>query len=180
LDATHDATLSGGRCNQSNVAPQSEIAESLAHASTYLKERLDKYTGIGELSCAGCNAYEKCRSMGGFGMPKLVSLPCGISAVLMLTALAACQPRLDYPAAPTTNSYTEINASGLVSIRPYPNPDDVCEVIKTPEALADKIEDDAFLIACPKHERGAISDRIDDGALVIAHAKHWSILEVRQ
>ena len=89
LDATHGATLSGGRCNQSNVAPQSEIAESPAHASTYLKERLDKYTGIGELSCAGCNAYEKCRSMGGFGMPKHVSVPFGISTVLMLTALGS-------------------------------------------------------------------------------------------
>jgi 2-dehydro-3-deoxyphosphogalactonate aldolase len=75
--------------------------------------------------------------MGGFGMPKHVSLPFGISTVLMLTALAACQPRLDYPATPTTNSYTEINASGLAAIRPYPNPDDVCVIIKTPEALAD-------------------------------------------
>lgn len=118
--------------------------------------------------------------MGGFSMPKHVSVPRGISTVLMLTALAACQPRLDYPATPTTNSYTEINASGLVAIRPYPNPDDVCVIIKTPEALADKIEDGAFLIACPKHERGAISDRVEEGALVIAHAKHWSVLEVRQ
>lgn len=123
---------------------------------------------------------EKCESRGGFVLFMDVSLPRGVFSVLMLMVLAACQPGLDYTSTPTTNSYTEISASGLVSIRPYPNPDDVCETIKTPTALADQIEDGSFLIACPKHERGAISDRIDEGALVIAHAKHWSILEVRQ
>ena len=44
-----------------------------------------------------------------------------------------------------------------------------------PKAL---VKDGKMLIACPKHEIGALEDRIRQGARVIAHAKHWTVLDI--
>lgn len=93
-------------------------------------------------------------------------------------ALAGCAPNMDFGANPTTFDYTEPSASGLSSVRPYPNPDDVCQVIRENEAIREPINNGTFLIACPKHERGAIRDRLNEGAEVIGHAKHWTVLAV--
>jgi hypothetical protein len=34
------------------------------------------------------------------------------------------------------------------------------------------------LIACPKHEKGALEDRMAEGARVVGHARHWTLLQV--
>ena len=57
---------------------------------------------------------------------------------------------------------------GLRILKPYPNPDDVCGVDKTspPTELAAKY---GQLIACPKHEKGALGDCIREGAIELWH-----------
>ena len=100
-------------------------------------------------------------------------------APLVLIAVSGCLgPDLDYGAEPTTFNYTEAGSSGLNAIRPYPTPEDVCQVISENQAIREPVDDGSFLIACPKHERGAISDRRGEGAKVIAYARHWTILSV--
>ena len=84
----------------------------------------------------------------------------------------------EYTNQPTTHSYTDAIDYGLRILKPYSNPDDVCGVVdKTslPTELAAKY---GQLIACPKHEKGALGDRIREGAIVVAHAKHWTVLKV--
>ncbi len=100
-------------------------------------------------------------------------------APIALFAMSGCLgPDLDYGAKPTTFRYTEAGISGLNAVRPYPTPDDVCEVISENQAIREPANDGSFLIACPKHERGAINDRRGEGAKVIAYARHWTILSV--
>ena len=65
-----------------------------------------------------------------------------------------------------------------MAVQPYPNPDDVCQVIGRNSLIQPLYDDKSTLIACPKHERGAIADRRAEGARTVAHAKHWSILRV--
>ncbi len=96
--------------------------------------------------------------------------------VISTLALAGCATNMDFGAAPTTSEYTEPSASGLSSVRPYPNPDDVCQVIRENKAIRETVNNGTLLIACPKHERGAIRDRLNDGAEIIGHAKHWTVL----
>ena len=83
---------------------------------------------------------------------------------------------LDYGPEATTTRYTKAEASGLIGIRPYPNPDDVCLVIGENATTRELLDDSALLIGCPKHERGAIEDRKREGANIVAHAKHWTLL----
>ena len=106
-----------------------------------------------------------------------MKFPVNILAASTL-ALAGCAPNMDFGANPTTFDYTEPSASGLSSVRPYPNPDDVCQVIRENEAIREPVSNGTFLIACPKHERGAIRDRLNEGAEVIGHAKHWTVMVV--
>ena len=83
----------------------------------------------------------------------------------------------EYTNEPTTHSYTDAIDSRSI-LKPYPNPDDFCGVVdKTslPTELAAKY---GQLIACPKHEKGALGDCIREGAIVVANAKHWTVLKV--
>ncbi len=104
-----------------------------------------------------------------------------LSRMILITstlALAGCAPTMNFGANSTTFDSTEPSASGLSAVRPYPNPDDVCQVIRENGAIREPANDGTILIACPKHERGAISDRKNEGAEVIGHAKHWTVLAV--
>ena len=85
-------------------------------------------------------------------------------------------PTLAFGPNPTTFEYTEPAASGLTAVRPYPNPDDVCQVIKKNAELPLTVGAGSNLIACPKHERGAIADRLREGATIRGHARHWTVL----
>ena len=101
-------------------------------------------------------------------------------AALVITALiSGCQTQTGYGPHATTQRYTEASLSGLRTLAPYPNHDDVCQTIdkKTlPEELATR---DDMMIACPKHETGAIGDRRSEGAKIVAYAKHWTVLSIR-
>ncbi len=103
--------------------------------------------------------------------------------VAALVILSACTPPLDLSgdgSEPTILRYSEPSLSGLRAQRPYPNPDDVCQLL-APNRYTDPVrEEDRDLIACPKHEKGAIADRRTQGARIVAHAKHWTILSVRR
>ncbi|MEM7241690.1 MAG: hypothetical protein AAF429_05850 [Pseudomonadota bacterium] len=104
-----------------------------------------------------------------------------VSAVISFV-LMSCTPPLDLSgdgAEPTTLNYTEPNLSGLNAKGPYPNADDVCQLL-APNKFTDPVrEEGRDLIACPKHEKGAIADRRGEGARIVAHAKHWTILSIR-
>ena len=100
-------------------------------------------------------------------------------APIMLLATCGClSPNLDFGEEPTTLRYTEPSASGLNAIEPYPKPEDVCQVIRENSDIREPVSDGSFLIACPKHESGAIAARRSEGAQVVAHARHWTILSV--
>ncbi len=102
--------------------------------------------------------------------------------VASIAMLASCAPEItpangdnDPNAVPTRHDYTESSVSGLIAIRPYPSPADVCQEITD---IAPYAEEGYFLIACPKHETGAIAVRKNEGAVVVAYAEHWTILKV--
>lgn len=103
-------------------------------------------------------------------------------AKTFLFFVAACTSPLDLSgvsAEPTILRYSEPTLSGLRAIAPYPNPDDVCQLL-APNHYTDPMREEGHeLIACPKHERGAIEDRRRDGARIVAYAKHWAILSIR-
>jgi hypothetical protein len=101
-------------------------------------------------------------------------------ALLAAAALAGCEttPPLGYGPEPTTTAYTEPADSGLLAVRPYPTPNDVCQVIGENDATRDLLDDSSLLIACPKHEKGALEDRMAEGARVVGHARHWTLLQV--
>ena len=99
-------------------------------------------------------------------------------------AFSACNSHLygegnfAYDASPTTYEYTEAIDSGLLTIAPFPNRDDVCRSVDETSVPAELVKDGKMLIACPKHEMGALEDRIREGARVVAHAKHWTVLNI--
>jgi hypothetical protein len=88
-----------------------------------------------------------------------------------LLALAACTPT-------ETASYSPPEASGLIAVRAFPGPDDVCQVIGENALTNQYLDDSATLIGCPKAERGAIRDRQSAGAQVVGEAGEWLLLSV--
>ncbi len=90
--------------------------------------------------------------------------------------LSGCQSVA--PEEPTIFEYTSPEISGLMPVRPFPNPDDVCQLLGDGPATAALKEDGRRLIACPKHEKGAMEDRRKQGARVVGNATHWVILSI--
>lgn len=50
---------------------------------------------------------------------------------------------------------------------------------KVNRAVEDLVVEGRTLIACPKHEQGAIADRRLAGARVVGNSKHWVIMSVK-
>ena len=73
---------------------------------------------------------------------------------------------------------TDPSQSGLVAVRPYPNADDVCQVIGENSLTNPFLDDAAILIGCPKHESGAIFARLREGGQVVAYARHWTLISI--
>ena len=82
------------------------------------------------------------------------------------------------PEDPTLPYYTKASESGLSVGSAYPRANDVCRVANENAITAELVQDDHFLIACPKHERGAIEERRAEGGVIVFHAKHWSVLRI--
>ena len=76
----------------------------------------------------------------------------------------------------TDQSYSPPEASGLVAVRPYPTPSDVCQVIGENDLTVDYLDDAAILIGCPAAEPGAIADRMAEGAMQITQVGDWVLL----
>lgn len=101
------------------------------------------------------------------------------TALVGLTMMGCASPMtLDYGSEPTRFGYTEPGASGLIGVRPFPNPDDVCQVIGESDLTSELLDDAAILVGCPKHERGAIGDRLREGGQVVGQAKHWTLISI--
>lgn len=79
---------------------------------------------------------------------------------------------------PTTYRYTEPHQSGLDALRPFPSAGDVCQLVAKNDLVAPFMQSGEMLIACPKHELGALTDRQNDGARVVANTRHWVVLEL--
>ena len=92
-------------------------------------------------------------------------------ALLAAAALTGCATTAPMTCpAPVNPEYTPAEASGLVPVRPFPNPNSVCQVIGENDATRDLLDDSALLIACPKIEPDAIENRIAEGGRVVACA----------
>lgn len=90
---------------------------------------------------------------------------------LPLLALVACGPSQDA-------AYSPPEASGLVAVRPFPAPGNVCQVIGENALTVDYLDDSATLIGCPRSETGAIADRKAEGAVQVGRAGEWVLLSV--
>ena len=104
---------------------------------------------------------------------KFAFLSFGCAAVMALSACDTVQPE-----EPTVLSYTSPEQSGLSPARPYPNPDDVCQLLDESDKFSLLKSSDRELIACPKHEMGAIEDRRNEGARVVANTAHWVVMSI--
>lgn len=91
-------------------------------------------------------------------------------ALLIVAALAACGS--------PDPAYGPPELSGLVGVRPYPGPGDVCQVIGENALTANYLDDSATLIGCPRAESGAIAERMAEGAVQVGRAGEWVLLSV--
>ena len=99
-------------------------------------------------------------------------------SIVGLSACASIEPGIQ-PGEPTIYQYTRALESGLSDSHPYPNPDDVCVLLNSTSLIKPFELEDYFIIACPKHEMGAIKDHKEkQKAHVVGNAKHWIIMRV--
>ena len=105
----------------------------------------------------------------------------GAGCFLGLSACAGVGPitPASEAAAPSVNTYTKPERSGLRALAQFPREDSVCIYLDSSARTKPFESEDTLLIACPKHERGAIGDNIAQvEAKVVANAKHWTLLSV--
>jgi len=77
------------------------------------------------------------------------------------------------------NRYSEPQQSGLVVDSPYPTEKDVCVSLKSNDVTKPFEKENHFLIACPKHELGAIEDReSQQNAKVVGDTGVWVVVSV--
>ena len=88
----------------------------------------------------------------------------------VLFALAACEA--------SAPDFSPPDASGLIGIRPYPGPEDVCQIIGENARTAQYLDDSALLVGCPLSETGAIADRKAEGGTVVDQAGSWVLLSI--
>ena len=99
------------------------------------------------------------------------------AVVICAVTAVACTPITD-PRLETAATYTDPSKSGLVPVRPYPNADDLCQVIGENDVTRDMLDHSSLLIGCPAHEVGAIRNRMAEGAERGAHIGAWILLRV--
>ena len=75
-------------------------------------------------------------------------------------------------------AYTPPEQSGLVAVRAFPGPADVCQVIGENALTVDYLDDSATLVGCPAHEAGAIADLTDTGAVQVDQIGAWVLFSV--
>ena len=75
-------------------------------------------------------------------------------------------------------SYNSAEDSGLVSVRPYPQPNAVCQILGESPATVDYLDHSAILLCCPDHDLGAIEDRKTEGAKIVGKFNSWTLLRI--
>ena len=94
------------------------------------------------------------------------------AAILVVTwpsnAMAACDK----------TNYAKLYFAGLCTLRGYPTRSDVCKSLKVTANISKYKRKGFRLIACPRHERGAVRDRVKEGALVVGRGGKWSVLRI--
>ena len=95
-----------------------------------------------------------------------------ILALSLIATLAACDVQ-DQEVV-----YTPPAASGLISVRPYPGPLDVCKVIGENDLTRNYLDDSATLVGCPAGENGAMRDRQREGGEIVAQEGAWVLISV--
>ena len=102
----------------------------------------------------------------------------GFTSFVWLSACASIEPASE-AGDPIIFSYTSPADSGLRAHHPFPNPDDVCVSLYS-NSLTKPFEiENHFLVACPKHEIGAIENRkVNQKAQVVGNAKHWVVMSI--
>lgn len=66
--------------------------------------------------------------------------------------------------------------SGLRAVRPWPGPQDVCQVIGETDATRDYLDDSALLIGCPSTEAATIAAHRASGARLLGELGAWTLL----
>jgi len=102
-------------------------------------------------------------------------------AFVLLGALYGCVVNQTSPRSETGSKklYTDPVLSGLSPGNPYPTSNDVCVDLKSNSATEQFEMEKHFLIACPKHELGAINDReTQQNAKIVGIKKDWVVLSV--
>jgi hypothetical protein len=66
----------------------------------------------------------------------------------------------------------------LISVRPFPYDNDVCQVLGENEKTTEYFDDTGIVIGCPTHEVGAIEDRMSEGATVVDQVGAWTVLSL--
>ena len=94
----------------------------------------------------------------------------GVSLLLSLCAVAALGA--------CGAQYTPPEDYGLASVRPYPNPDDVCQVIGETPLVVEYLDHTSLLIGCPIHEVGAMQDRQSEGAVPVRLVGRWLLFSI--
>lgn len=75
--------------------------------------------------------------------------------------------------------YTDPAHSGLIAGNPFPKKGDVCVSLNSNSVTEPLEVEDHFLIACPKHEIGAIQDRESQhNAKMVGSANDWVVLSL--
>lgn len=98
-----------------------------------------------------------------------------VGAISLLTIASCCPVSVPVTSGPV---YTPPEASGLVGVRPFPKPNDVCQVIGENAQTAEYLDHTRLLIGCPVHEMGAIGDRMADGAERLTQIGDWVLLSL--
>lgn len=72
--------------------------------------------------------------------------------------------------------YSPPSASGLVAVRAFPGPGDVCQVIGENSLTSAYLDDARLLIGCPVHEVAAIRDQLDAGGTRLSQVGAWVLI----
>ena len=74
--------------------------------------------------------------------------------------------------------YTPPEDAGLIAVRPYPGPADVCQVIGENDLTNAYLDHTATLVGCPSIETGAIKDRVAEGGAVVDKVGDWVLISI--
>ncbi|MEX0351277.1 MAG: hypothetical protein AB3N15_17780 [Paracoccaceae bacterium] len=96
------------------------------------------------------------------------------AAALMIATLAGC----DTAPSSGTAGYGPPEASGLVTARPYPDEDGVCQVIGENALTVEYLGDASTLVGCPVVETVAVEEVLSQGATQVDTIGEWVLLMV--